>query len=408
MNTSESSVKRPSWMQVLALCLIVATISVLLTGYFVSSRYAADASSADGLSADKRDRKLDEIQALLDRYYVGQYEDKDLLDMLAVGYMSGIDDKWAYYTTAEDLEDLYADKSGSYAGIGVTVTQNTETGLLTITEVYPGSPAEEAGIQCLDQLYSVEGEEVATIGMNATVAKVRGEVGSRVNLGILRSGELIEVSVERRTVEKVSVTAKMLDDEIAYLRISEFTAAAAQQFSASLQEMIDGGAKGLIMDVRNNPGGQLTTLISMLDCLMPEGDVFIERDKVGNENRLRVDGKYCDLPLIVLVNEYSYSAAEYFAAVMQEQGRADVAGTATTGKGEGQQTFVLSDGSAITFSVIKYFTPNGVSIGEQGGIQPDLPVEMPDDLLAKIGTLDAAEDPQIAAAVEQMKANVQK
>lgn len=403
MNTSESSAKRPSWMQVLAICLIVATISVLLTGYFVSSRDASDTQSTD-----RSYQKLDEIQTLIDRYYVGQYEEKDLLDMLAVGFMSGIEDKWAYYTSAEDLEDLYADKAGSYAGIGVTVTQNAETGLLTITEVYQGSPAEEAGIQCLDQLYSVEGEEVASIGMNATVAKVRGEVGTRVQLGILRNGELMEISVERRTVEKISVTAKMLDHDIAYLRISEFTAAAAEQFSACLQEMIDVGAKGLLIDVRNNPGGQLTTLISMLDCLMPEGEVFIERDKAGNENRLRVDGNYCDLPLIVLVNEYSYSAAEYFAAVMQEQGRAEVAGTATTGKGEGQQTFVLSDGSAVTFSVIKYFTPNGVSIGEQGGIQPDLAVDMPNDLLTQIGTLDAEKDPQISAAMDRMKANLQK
>lgn len=403
MNTSESSAKRPSWMQVFAICLIVATISVLLTGYFVSSR-----DTANSKATDNSYQKLNEIQTLIDRYYVGQYEEKDLLDMLAVGYMSGIEDKWAYYTSAEDLEDLYADKAGSYAGIGVTVTQNAETGLLTITEVYPGSPAEEAGIQCLDQLYSVEGEEVASIGMNATVAKVRGEVGTKVQLGILRNGELLEISVERRTVEKISVTAKMLDNDIAYLRISEFTAAAAEQFSTCLQEMLDAGAQGLMIDVRNNPGGQLTTLISMLDCLMPEGEVFIERDKAGNENRLRVDANYCDLPLIVLVNEYSYSAAEYFAAVMQEQGRAEVAGTATTGKGEGQQTFVLSDGSAITFSVIKYFTPNGVSIGEQGGIQPDLAVDMPNDFLAQIGTLDAGEDPQISAAMDHMKANLQK
>lgn len=389
--------KRPSWLQLIAICLIVAAVVAMATGYFVSAKYRDTLQAAEGDY-----QKLNEIKALLDRYYVGTYEEKDLMDMLAVGYMSGINDKWSYYTRAEDLAALYEDKTGSYAGIGVTVTQDAETGMLTIMDVYEGSPAEEAGIRRLDQLYSVEDEQIAVIGMNAAVAKVRGEVGTSVRLGIMRDGKLQEFTVERRVVEKASVSAKLLDGGIGYLRISEFTAAAAEQFSEKLDDLIGNGAKGFVMDVRNNPGGQLTTLISMLDHLMPEGVVFIERDKAGRENVLRVDNVYCDLPLIVLVNEYSYSAAEYFAAVMQEQGRAVVVGSPTTGKGEGQQTFQLSDGSAISFSVIKYFTPNGVSIGEQGGIQPDLAVAMPEDKLASIGQMDAAEDPQIAAAVARM------
>ena len=402
MTASNKTHRRPSWIQVIAICLLVAAVTMLATGYILSARY----EKAEALAAGDY-KKLDEIKTLLDRYYVGEYEEDELLDMLAVGYMSGINDKWAYYTTAESLQALYEDKAGSYAGIGVTVTQDTD-GLLTVMEVYEDSPAAEAGIQRFDKLYSVGGELVSVLGMDATVAKVRGEVGTEVQLQIQRDGVLMEFTVERRVVEKTSVYSELIDGEIGFIRISEFTAAATEQFNEKIDNLVEIGAKGLIVDVRNNPGGQLTTLISMLDRLMPEGEVFIERDKAGNENRLRVDGEYYDLPLIVLVNEYSYSAAEYFAAVMQEQGRCYVVGTPTTGKGEGQQTFTLSDGSAITFSVIKYYTPNGVSIGEMGGIKPDQEVEMPYEKLIDIGNLEYTDDPQIMAAVDYMKETLLK
>ncbi len=403
MRASDKVSKRPSWVQVIAICLLVAAVTMLATGYILSARY----ERADALASGDY-KKLDEIKTLLDRYYVGEYEEKDLLDMLALGYMSGINDKWAYYTTAESLQSLYEDKAGSYAGIGVTVTQDADTGLLTVMEVYDESPAAEAGIRRFDKLYSVEDELVSVLGMDATVAKVRGEVGTQVRIGIQRDGEVMEFTVERRVVKKTSVYSELIDGEIGFLRVSKFTAAAAEQFDEKLDNLVDIGAMGFIIDVRNNPGGQLTTLISMLDRLMPPGEVFIERDKAGNENRLSVDEEYYDLPLIVLVNEYSYSAAEYFAAVMQEQSRAFVVGTPTTGKGEGQQTFTLSDGSAVTFSVIKYYTPNGVSIGEMGGITPDMETEIPYEKLVQIGSMEYTEDPQIMAAVSHMKESLLK
>ena len=405
MQGSARNQKRPSWIQVIAICLAVAAVTMLATGYVLSERYEARQNSAQtGISY----RKLDEIRSLIDAYYVGEYEEDELLDMLSVGYMSGINDKWSYYTNAENLQALYEDKSGSYAGIGVTVTLDAETGLLQVMDVYEGSPAAEAGIRRFDMLYTVEGESVAAIGMDATVAKVRGEIGTTVNLEILRDGVVIAMTVERRTVEKTSVYAELINGEIGFLRISEFTVAAATQFAETLATLQNIGAKNVIIDVRNNPGGQLSTLIKMLDELMPEGEVFIERDKAGNENRLSVDAEFCDIPVVVLVNEYSYSAAEYFAAVMQEQGRAYVIGSPTTGKGEGQQTFQLSDGSAITFSVIKYFTPNGVSIGDKGGIVPDMNVEITYDQITVIGTVDYRDDPQIMAAVGYMQELMQQ
>ena len=390
--------RRPTWIQVIAICLAVAAVTMLATSYVLSARFAKKEAEVSGGF-----EKLEEIRALVDAYYVGEYEEQDLLDMLSVGYMSGINDQWSYYTTADSLNALYESQSGTYAGIGVSVLLDSETGLLTVVDVYEGSPAAEAGIRRFDKLYSVEGESVAVLGQDATVAKVRGEPGTKVNLELLREGIVIPVTVERRTVEVSSVYAELIGGEIGYLRLSELTKAAAAQFAEKLAVLQNIGAKCYIIDVRNNPGGQLSTLIKNLDQLMPEGEVFVERDKAGNENRLTVDGEYYDLPVVVLVNEHTYSAAEYFAAVMQEQDRAYIIGTPTTGKGEGQQTFRLSDGSAISFSVIKYYTPNGVSLGDKGGIVPDMHVEMTPEQIVAIGTVEYNEDPQIMAAVGYMQ-----
>ncbi|MBR5520186.1 MAG: carboxy- processing protease, partial [Clostridia bacterium] len=207
----------------------------------------------------------------------------------------------------------------------------------------------------------------------------------------------------RRNVDKTRVTSELIDGEIGYIRVSQFTTTSPEQFTEKLATLKNIGAKSYIIDMRNNPGGQLYAMYKMLDELMPEGEVFIERDKAGNENRLSVDNVYYDEPVIVLVNEYSISAAEYFAAVMQERGRAVIVGTPTTGKGMAQQTFELSDGSSVSFSVIKYYTPNGVNIGEAGGIQPDMAVEMTYDQIVAIGSVDYQDDPQIVAAVGYMK-----
>ena len=393
--------KRPSWIQVIAICLAVAAVSILATNYVLASRYQAQPATSATSAGDYS--KLDEIRSLVDAYYVGEYDEKDLLDMLAVGFMYGINDPWSYYTAAEDMEDLYEYKTGSYVGIGVTVTTDEATGLLMITEVAADSPAAEAGIRCFDYIYTVEGESVTILGMDAAVAKVRGEPGTTVNLEILRDELIIPMTVERRNVDKTRVTAELIDGEIGYIRVSQFTTTSPEQFTEKLATLKNIGAKGYIIDMRNNPGGRLYSMYQMLDELMPEGEIFVERDKAGNENRLSVDNVYYDEPVIVLVNEYSISAAEYFAAVMQERGRAVVVGTPTTGKGMAQQTFELSDGSSVSFSVLKYYTPNGVNIGETGGILPDMTVEMTYEQIVAIGTVEYSEDPQIVAAVGYMK-----
>ncbi len=391
---------RPSWSQLIAICLIAVSVAVFATGLFLKKQYSA---SLNRLRGDYS--KLDEIRALVDTYYVGEYDDEELMDMLARGFLAGIGDKWAYYTDAENLQALNNDNEGVYVGIGVTISVD-EDGLLTVVEVYKDSPAEKAGIYVLDKIYSVEGELVSVLGQDGAAAKMKGEPGTIVNIVIRRDGILYPFQVERQILEKVSVTSELIEEKIGYIRISEFTTVAANQFIHKLDTLQTLGMQALILDVRNNGGGSLDTLVTILDQIMPEGVVFIERNKAGQETLLRVDDRFNPVPLVVLANENSYSAAEYLAAVLQEQERATFIGAPTTGKGEGQVTFILRDKSAITFSVIEYFTPNGVDIGEQGGISPDIPVEMSYERTRLIGAQPYTEDTQIMAAVNYIRENV--
>ncbi|MBR4941310.1 MAG: PDZ domain-containing protein [Clostridia bacterium] len=393
--------RRPGWLLTILLCVAVAAVSIGGTWYVTSSGYRKDNMGED-LS---RYAKLNEIQKLLDEHYVGEYDEDEARDILSAAMLAGINDRWAYYTAAEDVQALTEDRSGSYSGIGVTVVQDADTGLLRITVVNEGSPAEEAGLQVLDQIYAVEGQLVSEIGMDATVALVRGEIGTKVNMAIIRNGIIYNFEVERAVVEQQSVKAEVLDGNVGYIRINSFTTVAASQFAQKLNTLLGLGVDSLIIDVRNNGGGSLNTLLSILDMLLPEGVVFIERDAAGNEVRYSTDSAYCDLPIVVLANGYSYSAAEYFAAVLQEKGRAWFIGEPTTGKGEGQSTFTLSDGSCVSFSTIKYFTPAGVSIGAQGGINPDQLVELTNEQLVAIGTVEAENDPQIVAVLEYLAGN---
>lgn len=391
---SRKSHSRPSWVQVIAICLIIAALSVFITGYFVSDHYEKSIPKDAAYY-----KKLSEIKAYVDKWYVGEYSEDELLELLSSAMVLGINDKWAYYTSAEDYAALMESSAGSYTGIGVSVTEDAETGMLKIMEVYENSPAEEVGIRPLDMLYKVGDELVSELGRDLTVVRVRGEAGTFVRLTVVRDGQFIEFNVQRRQVKTQSIYTEIIDGNIGYMRISEFTQAAAEEFVVKLAVLKSAGIEGIIFDVRNNPGGSLSTLLTMLDEIVPEGVLFIQEDKAGNRITYSSDDYYFETDIVVLVNRYSYSAAEYFGAVLQEKGLARVIGEATTGKGEAQSTFRLSDGSAVTFSVFKYFTPAGVRISEKGGIIPDLAVEMADELTVQIGRLTYIEDPQLGAAV---------
>ena len=350
---------------------------------------------------EKRDTKLYELAQLIEQRFI---EDADMAkaeDAAAAAMIASLDDQWSYYLTADEYEVHMEQMNNAYVGIGITISGAEDGNGVGVLKVEPNGPAMDAGIQAGDRIVAVEGQDVA--GMTTTDLRnlVRGKEGTFVMLTINRAGETLELSVERRTMETAVAMGLMLEDNIGLVTIYNFDSRCASESISAVEDLIKQGAEALVFDVRNNPGGYKDELVKLLDYLLPEGPLFRSEDYKGN---VLVDesGASClEMPMAVLVNEGSYSAAEFFAAALSEYEWATVVGTQTSGKGYFQVTYRLRDGSAVGLSVGKYTTPNGVSL-QDVGIVPDVVIEVDPETDYKIyaGTLALDEDPQIRAAVQ--------
>ena len=376
----------------LVLCLMLATAAVT---FWVTYRELGSA-----LLSSPSASKTEEIQMYLDRFFIDEYDDETLADGAAAGMIAATGDEWSYYISADQYAAYTEQMNNAYVGIGVTIVAEEEAGGFRITEVTPGGPADQGGVQAQDVLTHVEGESVLDLGQDETVNRVRGEAGTTVTLTLERDGEPYDVTLTRGSVEQVVATYAMTDDQIAVITIANFDAHCAQQSIAAVERAVDEGARAIVFDVRNNPGGLKTELVELLDRLLPEGPLFRSVDYDGVEEVDESDATCLDLPMAVLVNRESYSAAEFFAAALQEYDAATIVGSRTYGKGNFQSTFQLSDGSAISISIGKYFTPNGVSLTGVG-LTPDVEVDLSDEDFASLyyGTLPAEEDAQLQAAL---------
>ena len=316
-------------------------------------------------------------------------------------------DRWSYYLTAEEKSTYDEQMQNAYVGIGVTITMQESDGGMRIEAVTAGGPAEEAGLQVGDLITAVEGESTVTLGMEGTRGKVKGEEGTRVTLTILRDGDTFDVSVERRSIQTVVAEGQMLDNQIGYVRIANFDTRCYDETAAAIDSLLAQGAKALIFDVRNNGGGYKNELVQVLDKLLPEGKLFISRDYRGEERTDTSDAACIELPMAVLVNSESYSAAEFFAAALQEYDWATVIGTKTVGKGNFQSAFTLSDGSMLNISIGKYFTPSRKSLTDIG-VMPDIEVSLSteDDAKLLYGRLDTADDAQLQAAIAEINRKI--
>ena len=312
-------------------------------------------------------------------------------------------DRWSYYLTAEEKSSYDEQMRNAYVGIGVTITAQEELGGMRIEAVTAGGPAEEAGLLTGDIITEVEGEKTLDLGMTGTRTKVRGEEGTFVTLTILRGEESFPVSVERRSIQTPVATYEMLDGQIGYIKIANFDTRCAEETNAAMDELIAQDAKALIFDVRNNGGGYKNELVKVLDKILPEGILFQSEDYQGSKQIDRSDADCIDLPMAVLVNQDSYSAAEFFAAAIQEYDWGTVVGTKTVGKGNFQTAFTLSDGSMLNLSIGKYYTPQGRSLTDTG-VTPDVEIALSDEDDAKLyyGQLEKADDAQLQAAIREI------
>lgn len=345
--------------------------------------------------------KLGEIQKLIDTYYVGEYQEQDMMDMASLGMVVGTGDRWSSYLSADKYGTYRLNQKGEMVGIGISVIYNEADQSVRVREVYENSPAEKAGIEKGDFILQADDVVLEETDYQSLVEAIRGTEGTSVTLYICHeAGQTPEkIAVKRAKINKTVVHVRMLENQIGYIALDDFDGGADTQFLDALQTLQEKGAQAFIFDVRYNPGGLITVLTNILDPLLPEGDIVTLRAKDGTEKKYTSDAAALDLPMAVLVNSESISAAELFAAALQEYGAAVVVGTKTIGKGYAQRTYQLSDGSAVVLSDQKYYTPKGKNLADIG-IEPDIVVEMSEEKTKNFYELTDAEDDQLQAAIE--------
>ena len=358
---------------------ILATVlvSLLLLGGFRVITNTAGSYASGKVTEKEVSKKLNKLNALIDKYYL--YEDEIDTDKLAEGiysgYTSALGDKYTVYYDEDETKALMESTSGTFSGVGATLTKDADTGYATIVNVYEGSPAEKAGLKAGDILEKIDDHEVGDEQLDTVVSWIKGEKGTDVKITVLRDGEELELTATRDTIEVKTVSYEMKENQIGYIRVSEFDTITYDQFKEALDDLEKQGMQGLIVDLRNNPGGSLDTVTNMLRLLLPEGTIVSTKDKNGKKDEITCDGTHeFKKPMAVLVNQYSASASEIFSGAVQDYGTAKIVGVTTYGKGVVQQLMDLGDGTCLKVTIAEYYTPNGRSINGKG-VEPDVEVE---------------------------------
>ena len=354
--------------------------------------------------APNNDSKLEELENLILEKFIGEADLNAMEDAAAEAMVSSLGDRWSYYMSAETYQVYREQMANSYVGIGVTIQQREDAQGLDVIAVTKGGSAEAAGIAVGDIIVAVDGQSISGVSTSEVRTLIRGQEGTQVVISVLRDGKNLDFTVVRAQIETPVATAMLLEGNIGLVTIENFDSRCAEETLAALKELLAQGAEKLIFDVRNNPGGYQKELVKVLDYLLPEGLLFRSEYYNGKVSEDYSDAACVDVPMAVLINGNSYSAAEFFAAALSEYDKAVLVGQATSGKGYFQSAFELSDGSAVNLSIGKYYTPKGANLAGVG-LTPDVAVEVSDEIAAQIyaGTLVPMEDPQILAAIAALE-----
>lgn len=324
--------------------------------------------------------KLQTIENLVqDHYYLNRVDEETLEDGVYSGLMSSLGDKYSRYFSAQELQDEQEESNGVYYGIGAYIGLDDKTSMPIVSGILEDTPAQDAGLRVNDIVYQIDGKSTYQMALEDVVKLVKGKEGTKVTLGIIRDTKHFDVEVTRAKVDRETVTDKMLTDDIGYIQISEFDSVTADQFTSCYAEIKGSNAKGLILDLRGNPGGLLSSVVSIGQQILPKGMIVYTKDKQGKEETYESDGsRQIQIPVVVLVNGGSASAAEILTGAIKDDKIGTIVGTTTFGKGIVQKMYPLSDGSAVKMTVSAYYTPSGTNI--QGtGIEPDVKVELDED-----------------------------
>ncbi|QUO32121.1 S41 family peptidase [Faecalicatena sp. Marseille-Q4148] len=352
------------------------------------------------------EKKLEELKGLIDEVYLHEEEvdEEALTEGIYQGYIAALNDPYSAYYTTEETKEMMESTSGEYSGIGALMSQNRETGVITIANVYENSPAAEAGMKNEDILYKVEGEEVTGVDLSEVVTRVKGEEGTEVKMTLLRGADRqeIEITAVRRKLQTQTVSYEMKEGQIGYIRVSEFDEVTLEQFREAKAALESQGMASMLIDLRGNPGGNLSTVCDMLREILPEGLIVYTEERDGERTEYKCDGKTpWEKPLAVLINGASASASEIFAGAVQDYGIGQLVGTTTYGKGVVQQLFPMTDGTMVKLTIAEYFTPKGRNI-DGTGIVPDVEVEYVYD------ETNPEADNQMEKALELLRSQVQQ
>lgn len=410
--------KLPKALLVLALCVTCvfsfggcsSIILGQLVGALEGSGSKTDANKNENGTATTDESFLEKknyIQSLVDYYFWQETDKEALYDGMYKGMMEALGDPYSCYYTKEEYAQLMESVEGVYCGIGALVSQNATTKVITIVRPFVNGPAYNAGMLPGDILTEIDGEDISTWDINLAVKHMKGEQGTQVSLKVWRPSEsrYIEMTVTRDLIEVETVSYQMLEDEIGYIYVMEFDDITTQQFETAYKNLLAQGMKGLVIDIRDNPGGLLTTVSDMLDLFLDKGTIVYTIDKYEHKEVISAKkGKVDLVPMTVIVNGNSASASEIFSGALQDYGLATILGTQSFGKGIVQSIIPLSDGSAVKMTVSRYFTPNGVCI-HGTGITPDVVVELDEELRTKV-VVPLEEDNQVQAAIKNVKSKM--
>lgn len=376
-----------------------ALTGALLTLLVVSLAACGLQHINEGIISSDTETKLSYLKKLIDETYLHDVKEKDLNEGIYKGYVEGLGDQYSAYYDKKETKELTESLDGSFSGIGAVMTQDASSGVITITRVYDDSPAKKAGIKAGDVLYRVEEKTVTGKDLDKVVSWIKGKKGTKVNLTLLRgtNSDKIKVTATRDVINVETVKYKVLENQIGYISISEFDSVTGAQFAKALKQLQKKNIEGLVVDLRNNPGGSLSTVCDILDSILPKGLIVYTKDKNGKKEEYTSDEKHwLNLPMSVLVNGQSASASEIFAGAVQDYGKAEIIGTQTYGKGVVQNLFDLKDGTCVKLTTSEYFTPKGRNIDGKG-ITPDVKIEY------KYNAKDPKADNQLDKAVSVVK-----
>lgn len=383
----------------------VSYVLVAVLASVVTLLFATPTPQTAGTQLTVNSGKLQQLENIILNQYVGDADKTLLEDAAAHAMVLATGDKWSYYIPASELKEHQEQRANAYVGVGITIIILEDNQGFDIQKVEPNGPAKAAGLLPGDVVVAVNGQRVTDIGSDAASDMVSGEEGTDVDITVRRGEEELTVTITRSKILTVVAQGQMVSDHIGYIRINNFDDRCAQETIAIYEQLEQQGAEAFIFDVRFNPGGYKHELVKILDYLLPEGILF--RSQIGDAEPVDdVSDAACkNVPMAVLINGESYSAAEFFAAALEEYDYAVTVGQATTGKGYFQTTFNLNDGSAVNLSIGKYYTPKGVSLAEVGGLVPEIPVEVDKETAAMIygELLPLEEDVQIQAAIAALE-----